>query len=457
MTGRHNGWNWGGILTFLMGFGLVFACPSLWAQNGLRSHLVLVPAQLRADAAVLEQSLRFAQPILDKEFNSAWMDKRFRRFNAGLSDSLTYLGFLKEVALLLTETESFSVSWGHSKDYVTFRNAQIPVFPLRFEICDGRFFLTEALNGESWEKGVEVLSIDGVSCTKYLKENYALLPIEGTNTFIQDRWLEDYFPNHHSNFWSQQDSFMVEWLDGNGQKRKRKVAAVLRNDLQSPQYSRKPFISHDRVTDIPILDLSDYHLYRNPLPDWRVDSLFGNLHSTPVFVLDLTGYSDLDLQMASFLLSRLYPEAGFFYDRLEDFSMDGKGGWRLWKPDSLAAPPVPYPLPFTFQWFPGRLVVVVDGETHSFKRLLAAHLRSRPNTVLVGELPNGNSYSVLADYEMRTLPHSGIVISIPKVRMSVKTGAMTGDRQLGLDKEFVRRPGITMQRLVLDWLERGEK
>lgn len=439
---------------------LFFALPFLFwiggkpaiAQSDLRSHKVLSSTQLKEDVAVLEQALRFARPMLDKEFSNEWLDKRFKKLNAELSDSMSYLAFLRKVALLLTETRSFYISWGHSREYMQFRNREIPLFPLRFEICDGRFFLTKALNGETWPKGVELLSIDGVACGKYLKENYALLPIEGENHFLQDRWLEAYFANHHGNFWSQPDSFVVEWADAEGKKRISTVAAVLMSALQPQEPVRAPVIARDSATGIPVIDLRDYLLHKTPLPDWRVDSLLGNLHSDPVMVLDLTGFNGLDLQLGSVLLSRLYPEAHHFYDRLEDFSVDGKGGWRLWKPDSLSAPPVPFPLPNPYQVFSGKLIVVVDGATSSFKRLLAAHLSHRPNTVLMGELPIGNSYSVLADLEIRSLPHSGISISIPKVRLSVKGYAMEGQEQLRVDKVLVRKPGVAMQRLVLDGL-----
>jgi hypothetical protein len=194
------------LLAILLFFALCAFAPTPHAN--WKPYTTFTSKQLNEDFEILVTTLKEAHPDLYRVNSKSVINRRLAHIHEEIKSDKTYLEFLTLLAPLFTEIGCIRTQWGHSADYIRYRNENVPLFPIKIKIESGRFFIDENYSSDSTlGSGIEIMKFNGESPSHYLKKNYGLLPTDGRIKSIQLRWLEKYYPNHHSNFWERPSFF----------------------------------------------------------------------------------------------------------------------------------------------------------------------------------------------------------------------------------------------------------
>lgn len=417
------------LFLLLIVFPLIFisACNKTKTtdKEPLACHLKLSPKELKEDLTILTKSLEALHPALYRVNSKDKIDHHLASINEAIIDSLSYLQFLKLIAPLLTEIGCINTQWGHSREYIKYRNSNIPVFPIEFEISNKSFIVSENYSSnKEINVGDEILEINGVTSPTYLKNNYPLLPIDGKIRSLQHKWLASYFPNHHSNFWEQADTFnlRIKALDGN--TRTEKVAARLKKDIHKKKNIEK-LLSFKVVDSIAILKVRTFNnrilVYDSMGYTTYLDSVFNQIRNSELskLILDIRGSSWGELKYAAILFSYLATDSFQFVDfekeinapqlnfdsllqpmqKLEDISVEFLT--RIQKPQGRA--------------FTDSLFVLSDGWNVNAGGYFCSKIKYRPKTVFIGEKPGSSTFGLNGIPTFLQLPNSDLSFIIPTV------------------------------------------
>jgi hypothetical protein len=353
------------------------------------------------------------------------IDKRISDIQSNIKSTKTYLEFLKLLAPLFTDIGDIGTQWGHSPEYIKFRNENIPMFPFQLKIQDDKFYVRNNYTDDaSIVPENEILKINGETAADYLKKNYTLLPTDGKIKSIQQRWLEAYFPQHHSNFWAQPDTFKLELKDKAGKTYIKSVPALLKKQIQTKKNSLN--------TAVPILQ---FYISGNTgvltIPSFTgrkletfIDSCFTVLQSQKIqnLILNLKGDGPGNLYFGSVLYSYLKQSPSKYAEQIH---IKGDSSFKYTEPNitnesieklSDLLTTVTSPKKNSFN---GNLYVITDGWTINAKGFFCARIQERANTFFVGEECGASTFGINVFPISLTLPNTGLQIYIPTVQVEI--------------------------------------
>jgi hypothetical protein len=433
------------LLTF---FGMVLACCLVAQKPGdaqksatLKSHLTLSPTELQEDFGILVATLREAHPDLYRVHSKGRIDKQIHAIERNIQTSRSYLEFLKLIAPLFTEIASVNTQWGHSPAFVEYRNAQIPLFPMELRIEGDRFFVKANYTGDSaFQVGMEVLRINGEQVKHYLRKNYVLLPIDGKMKTLPVRWLDSYFPNHHSNFWEQPSSFHLLMQTTKGVRMEMTATALLKEQIEANKLRAKaePPLQFQIEDRIAILTLPTFDEKRMAQFDQEgfafLDTCFSLLKTKEIedLIINIKGAGWGSMAFGAHLYSYLADTSFTYVDSLicpattqyaysQHITSDATVNCQDLQ--ALTVPRLPQD-----RRFEGDLYIITDGWCIDAKSFFCAKVKGRPNTRLIGEECGGNVEGIHSLAISLVLPHSDIRVSIPTAKLTT-----------GLDKRALRK------------------
>src|SRR5258708_1277087 len=157
----------------------LLACALLGGPLNLNQLPAISPADLREDFGDFRYSLEQAHAGIYRFTTKAQMDAKFEGAKAKLSRPMTVLEFYRLLAPIET-----SIHCGHSgallpADLGKQFNSDIPEFPARIEILDGKLFILHDYSGNSLD-GAEVEFINGRGTAEVLRRLSPFVPRDGT-------------------------------------------------------------------------------------------------------------------------------------------------------------------------------------------------------------------------------------------------------------------------------------
>ncbi|HYG52122.1 MAG TPA: hypothetical protein VD905_14520 [Flavobacteriales bacterium] len=390
----------------------------------LKCHLALSPKQLEQDFTILITTLEQAHPGIYRVTSKKEIDRYVNSVRKEIKTGKTYLEFLRLLAPLFTKIGCINTQWSHSPAFIQFRNNSVPMFPLKLEIKQEKFYVKANLSGLAEPApGSEILEINNEKVTDYLKKNYELLPVEGNMHEIQQQWLAAYFAQHHSNFWEQCDTFRLKLKSATNQVFMVNLPALLKKDMKDIPVSggnRYPGSINETIFTI---NFGNKRFNGNEkLFNAFVDSCFNEFQKKQPenMLIDL---GDSNLENVFFAL-KLY---SYFDDRPIHIEEEEYRDVSNIKYDQFVKqfPAVdPYAInrrtmamnkSFAFS---GNLYVCVSAWNQDAAGLFCALLGLRKNTFFIGQECNApygiNTYPLLLE-----LPNSGITVRIPTVQLTV--------------------------------------
>lgn len=446
------------LFTFTLATGC-FTEAEVKESPKLACHKTFSPAQLQEDFDILITTLQEAHPDLYRVNSKAVIDKRIADTRTQLNDSLTYLEFLKLIAPLFTDIGCINTQWAHAAEFIEYRNENIPVFPFDLEIRNKRFFIkTNYSLDPSITAGTEVKAINGETPGDYLVKNYALLPVDGKFRTLQDRWLEYYFLNHHSNFWEQPASFELLLEDPGEKPYKKTVKALLKNEFRNTgrsQLTSPPPIRYEMKENIAVLTLETFNpdLMNTPFEPF-LDSFFTMLSKEDTIralVIDLRGKGWGNLEYGAVLFSYL-TGSSFTYIQNVKSKIDTTFSYRQHIPklpesDTGIFRLLTLPAPHKPTAFHGDVYLLTEGWTTGARGFFCSRIIGRPRTFFAGE-EYGSCRFGMNDHPLTLLlPNSGITVYIPTRQLLARESDYTDVSGQVVDFPFRDFP-------VEEWLDR---
>lgn len=421
----------------LVGF-LLFSCGSPSPEKKaseervpLKSYRIFQPAELKEDFKILVTTLREAHPDLYRVHSREIIDRKIAAIDSAISKPQSYLEFLKLLAPLFVEIGCIHTQWSQSPDFIRFRNDSIPLFPLQLEIRDEHFYVKRNFSSDpTIHEGTEIISIDGEKAGPYLSKNYALLPVDGEIESIQQRWLEAYFPNHHSNFWEQPNTFQLVLKNEDGLIEPKMLPALLKKEFRSNQNApaiAAPLLQFSITDSIGLLTIRSFDetvLIKSGF-DYNsfLDSSFNELRRQKIssLILDLRGNSEGDLICGEQLFSRLSLSPFTYVTQIKSRN-DTAFSFRNHISSFPAESRTTF-LPLTQEMkheplaFHGRLFVLTDGWNTGAAGFFCARIKKRPLIYFAGEETGSCTFGMNTAALTLLLPNTGITVTIPTIQL----------------------------------------
>lgn len=399
---------------------LVLICSFGFQPEKLRCHKTLTPEQLQEDFNVLITTLREAHPDLYRVNSHEVIDQRITSIEDSLKSGRTYLEFLKLIAPLFTEIGDINLQWGHSQDYIAYRNKNIPVFPIHFDIVNGHFVINDT-NVRGNIAGTEITSINAMRVSDYLEMNYRILPTDGNIRTIQNRWLETFFPQHHSNFWEQPDTFNLELIQPGKDPIAVKVGAAFHSSAgRRGQGEIAP--SFYTSGNIAVFSFPRFFAFNDASFYEFLGQHFVRIRNEKFekLIIDLRGASFDDatgMKYGSMLYS-------FLIDSTRDYVQVARSvipEQLTWNQHVKVAAPLPdqvslmgiTPDEYAFK---GPVYILADGWTSNARGYFCAIMNERPNTFFAGEECGACTFGMNCCPLRLELPNSGISVQIPTIQ-----------------------------------------
>lgn len=449
---------------------LLFSCGSPSPEKktsgeivALKSHRIFQPEELKEDFKILVTTLREAHPGLYRVHSREIIDRRIAAIDSAISKPQSYLEFLKLLAPLFVDIGCIHTQWSQSPDFMRFRNDAIPMFPLQLEIRDEHFFVKRNFSSDSTiREGTEILSIDGESAGAYLQKNYALLPVDGEIRSVQQRWLEAYFPNHHSNFWEQPDTFQLVLKNEDGISFTKMLPALLKKDFKANQKTSTapaPLLQFSVTDSIGLLTIRSFDETVLTKSGFNynsfLDSSFNELRRQKIssLILDLRGNNEGDLICSEQLFSRLSLFPFTYVTQIKSRS-DTAFSFRNHISSFPAENRTTF-LPLTREMkhkpgaFHGRLFVLTNGWNTGVAGFFCARIQKRPLTYFAGEETGACTFGMNTGTVTLLLPNTGISVEIPTMQLIADNNDYISVRGVQPDYSFPgTRPDELTEKMI---------
>lgn len=417
------------ILLFLLFFGCHQKNNTKTTASRLDCHKNFSARELEQDLDVLAISLQDIHPGFYRVTDKQTIDRKIEEIKNSLTDSVSYLQFLKQVAILLTDVGCANTQWGHSKDFIRYRNKHIKLFPLEFKIDSNQFIVSKNYsNNLQIKRGDKIIAINGETTKDYLLKNYELLPVDGKVRSLQHRWLESYFPNHHANFWEQADTFLLNILKKDGSESELKVAARYKSELAEIKQKEKiksnsPFL-FTIIDSIAFVKVSSFHsaYLKSKKQDLALflDSSFSKIQKLNLtLVLDVRNNSWGDFRNATLLMEYLSDSTFGIAISLPKMARESYYYSNHIDTPATWVKPKFYKNKIRTSAYHKDLYIISNGWNVDAGGLFCARAAQRDNTYFLEEKPGMSFTGIHYNPVHLTLPNTGINVYIPTEELSL--------------------------------------
>lgn len=309
--------------------------------------------------------------------------------------------------------------------------------PVRIKIIDNKIFITEVLiESKDLFPGLEILSIDGVTVTEYIKSNLNRYPSDGRILSRKYQTMEKYFSLDYTKFHYTSEYFNIK-VDNNGEHKTVTIKGINYKDFISKTTQSKldnmEFTIVDSISTaiITIRDSKSKKVF-----DDFLENSFAQIQMKEVsnLIIDVRYDSFNRDSDGAELFSYLTTELFRYYDKLvvtENYDVPkgmrwfthypieqdsaGEYCWKIHPQLEMQSPKA--------KAFLGSVYVLTDGFTFSATSEFSSIVREKKRGLIIG-LETGGSYYGNNSGGMlrRVLPNSGIIVYIPPIHymMAVK-------------------------------------
>lgn len=383
---------------------------------------------LAQEVEVLQTTLEELYPGLYDMHSKARVQQRFDHMRevASGEGELSYSRWMAQIAQLTVDLGDQAFQWGHSPNYSQWRDNEVNLPPFNLHQQDGKWLIRQVHDDDSGlTPGMEVSTFQGRKLDDYLRENRALLPVQGTSTATQAEWLEDAFAKHHTNFWERSDTYKLTLADGTTLN----VDGIPGSGYNAAEayMATSPRIGFDSEEAVGIMTLPtlDYHALEAAGTPYEqaIGAVFATVKNRECssLVIDLRGAANGHIKVALELLSYLtdQPVLDSIY-KSPTINITHRVyavSTKMLEPTFLVSMMRGAEQPDLA--FDGKVVVLTDGDNRGATGLLVSALSKRPNTLIVGEQPPVFEWGIHHGTYFLEMPYSKVLVGIPSTRMIV--------------------------------------
>ncbi|MDN5424121.1 MAG: S41 family peptidase, partial [Chryseobacterium sp.] len=443
------------------------SCASIRRHNEQRASCI-EPDKLKEDVDYAYSKLQKMHPQLYWYISKQDLDHKFDSLKQTINQPLTPLQFYFKLQPVIADIREGHLSLRiprkkfSKREIKTLENKKGLFSRFEYYVKDDHLYITENKDSiENIQPGTEVLSINTVSVSEYLKKYRALISSDGYNTTFQSYFLKDVFFNFYTAENGFKDTATIETLY-KGQKNTYTLhrESKSRNDLDqdkqqekrtpekkvndyvasSNSYNRNfKFLDKDSTTAyIKVKSFSrDYSdkFYKETFEKikkagskyliidvrnnyggslYEINNLYSYLAPQPYVLIKpsqltsrltplKTNYFRKSNAFQYAFKSLAYPTY-VFAQTFSTYKKDGKVFYKM-KADKPTKP--------NKDAFNGKVFVLINGGSFSASSIITAKLKYDQRAVLVGEETGGaNDGTVAGFYSYQKLPHSRINLPI---------------------------------------------
>lgn len=448
---------------------ILLITTSVWAQplpHANRPNVPISVEALRADIRVLRATLEELHPSLYRYTPKKTLDSAFDATFAGLQFTLTEQEFINRLRPLISQIRCGHTQVEHSKAFKQTPNRPRAV-PLPFQVLtqDNRLFIVQNNSTDArLETGAEILSINGISTEQLIQEARQHWSSDGLNR----TWVEFFINFYEGAILEDVATFVHGWRGTYTLQVRHTNGIINTTTVMARPPNRPPDTALARQQIMPVKPARSRwnpkpHLNLRLLPDsvtavLTVNALeygdeafyqqaFAHLQQKRIqnLVLDIRRNHGGDARIVSQLLAHLAdgpfvlirqvegpvanPERSRFRPYFDKEILDShrtsfasgvrqSGVYQFnFRPENGR---ITGYLPVAkSNRFLGKLFVLIDGGTFSNGANFAASLKAqRANTRFIGRETGGTEAGCNGGTVQRlTLPHSGVVVQFPWLRL----------------------------------------
>ncbi len=419
-------------------------------------NATLTAEQVNEDVAILKEALTTLHPGYGRYTSESHMRAFWDRLETQQQEGSDVSTLYTEVSRALAELRCDHTKAELPKTIADYRKEQPTYLPFHAIVQDGRMFVRFS-GDKRLAAGSEIVSINGRTAASIVRDILPLIPVDGFTDYVREQafgrngeWQGGALDNFLPMLYGESTSFELEVRDTKSGSQTLTLNALTYDDWLrlntevGRQYTN--FSDDDQVRlsfpekSVAFLAVDTFVNYRKPVdPDWVYQAIFQKIadNDADTLILDLRRngggssdaangllryvmdrpfqvyreirvrrieYGDLRQHMSTWEQAALDPDPAAF-DQTDD-------GWFVLKP-GVPGIDLGVKTPVTDN-FDGRLVVLTDHANSSGSTSLLTVLRSRENTVLVGEPTGGNPDGPTAGIIFfLKLPNSEITVRVP--------------------------------------------
>jgi hypothetical protein len=439
-------------------FMLIFSA-SASAQNFYPPLPKMAAADLKEDIRILKKVLEANHPSLYWYTSKDSIDYYFETTIAGITDSLNEVDFKNRLSKLIATIRCGHTTVRFSKAYGKIANRyRFPQFPLALKAWDDSLVvLGSAYNNDSiFKRGTIVTAINGRSPVEILDTLYQYISTDGYITNHKSQVISGNFPGWYKTIWGDGDSiYVIKYIDSLGQEKEAGIKAyrpitdttkkqirettptLTRRELRKLRLLNKRSMVIDTLHSTAFIRLTTFSGGRlktffrrsfktlnrlsvaNLVIDLRENG-GGNVGNS----IDLTRYlinkpfkvGDSIVAFSRRMQYSRYIKPSFIYWLAMNFGgkkmQDGKIHYRRYEQHQYK--------PATKYHYDGKLYLIQGGYTFSAATMFISHLQGQSNVKVLGEESGGGYYGNSAMHIPKiTLPHSGLIVSLPLYRLVI--------------------------------------
>lgn len=435
---------WEGILVAFVLLLLTMTSATGQAKPKSDFRRLLEVSQLREDFQTFRKTLTENHPDIYRHRSRPALDALLDSCEASINHPMNLIAFGNLIRFSVSAIQCGHTSGSLPGELMEQYAASVSMFPLKLWFAGGRAFVLCSKH-ESVPAGSEVLAIDGEPVERIRQKLFRYLPSDGNIQTKKNATLNnDAFLFLYNFIYGEQTHFEVRLAIPGGQVREITLQAAAFEHTQCP-----PFKSDNNAKPLEI-SYPDSSRALLTIRTFSSERISGAGQDFPAFlettfkqfqqrkiqhlIIDLRGNGGGDDIYGALLYSYLTDKAFRYFSVLQSKSKP------FLTPDDHPGLAVQQPAEVNFK---GKVYVLTDGRTFSTAADFCAIVRSNVRGVFLGEETGGGYEGNNSGGTVRLrLPHSGIQLSVPKIRYSNAVGQNSGPGR-GIIPDYPLTPSIS--------------
>lgn len=430
----------------------------------------IYPEKCLADLKVLKATLEEAQTTIYRYASEQEVEIAFQSAFKAAEEGLTYLELLQEIAKIQNVIACGHSWWGHSQEYIKYKNEELKFFPFEMRYDGSRCLLFQNNSREQdIYDDVQLISLNGEPIDSVLWKMKKFTNRDGTSMDNSLREPAKYFVNAYSNFVAQPDEFEITYFEeGFDGLITRKIKALPKSEIDSIRKMKYPdWKKHGKPLKLelhPELDAAIYTIewfkkdyLESQGQDFEAfaDSAFTVLNEKNVgnLVIDLRantgGWTAYGKYLFSYFIEEPTPYLSkVVTNRFKDYSFEeiilqdpeyldsfemvlNDDGLYVWSkyPNATAYPPQK-------NIYKGQVYILIDNFTRSCSGMFSSLMREHTNAIFIGEETGATQCGAGGMVASICLPHSGIKVNFSTGKYVAQVSDVNNSRGVVPDYEY---------------------
>ena len=421
-----------------------------FTANSQSLKILSIDDQLE-DIEFIKTELQQLHPGIYTYQSEREFEKGFNSLIANLRENQTVFEFYHSLVPVINQ-----IGCGHTTSKIPPKELKSikkirKFLPIKIKIIDNKIFITEVLiESKDLFPGLEILSIDGVTTTEYIKSNLNRYPSDGRILSRKYQSMEKYFSVDYTKFHYTSEYFIIE-VDNNGE---RKTVAI--NGINYKDFIAKTIQTKLDEMEFTIIDSISTAIIT--IRDSKSKKVFDDFLENSFYQIQMNEISNLiiDVRYDSFnrdsdgaeLFSYLTSEPFQYYDKLEvteNYDVPKGMRWITHYPieqDSIGIyywkthPQLELQFPKS-KVFSGEVFILTDGFTFSATSEFSSKIKSTKRGLIIGQETGGSYYGNNSGGMLKkALPNSEIIVYVPPIHYILAVKDL-GNYSRGVIPDFI--------------------